>query len=85
MRAWGVKRSGFWWVVVASTLLLNLGHGPWQGCAWFSKWLEAGEDLLQVEGANGRLVGTLYSAICKDLGVETSGGPLTGRQCWRDC
>ena len=59
----GIKRSGLWWAVVASTLVLDLGFGPWAGRAWFAQWLEGAEELARVESGNGMLFNALYPSI----------------------
>eukprot|EP00974_Lingulodinium_polyedra_P012992 1261157-Lingulodinium_polyedra.AAC.1 len=47
----GLKSCDLWWVVVGSTLLLNLGHGPWANARWYQQWLEGAQDLMEHEEA----------------------------------
>eukprot|EP00974_Lingulodinium_polyedra_P111304 10765970-Lingulodinium_polyedra.AAC.1 len=32
-----VKASSLWWVILCSTLVMNLTYGPWEGAGWFEK------------------------------------------------
>ena len=70
-----VKGAGLWWVVIATTLIYNLGYGPWQGSAWFHRMSESASDMVHRAGAQGELFRRLVADI-----VRYRGGTPTGTQ-----
>ena len=70
----GLQWADVWWVVVLTTLAINLPHGPWGGSAWFHQMVEAMKDMVQRSPHGSPLFDEYDSAICRDRGADPSGG-----------
>ena len=50
-----ITASGFWFVVLLTSMVFNLPYVPWDGSAWFQKMVEGAEDLCKKSGVAGLL------------------------------
>ena len=65
--------SNLWWVVILTTVALNMPHGPWEGASFHDKMKEmAGIDLKE-QAAQSPLFRSLLFMICNDMGILYDG------------
>jgi len=62
-------------IVLLSTVLYNLSHGPWDGSAWFRKLREGASEYWSKAEAGDPLLEVLYESLCLDFQEEAVGTP----------
>ena len=70
-----VGQCSLWDVVVLTTVVYNMPHGPWDGGMWFNKVRGVAEDVIRNMNASNPLFTAMYHLICNDLGLVAAGSP----------
>ena len=68
-----ISDSDLWWVVMLSTIVLNLPHGPWDGAAFHQKLRDMSKLYLKGDAHQLPLFQSLLPLICADLGIKYDG------------
>ena len=68
-----VTLSHLWDVVILTTVVFNLPHGPWDGGTWHNKMKESALRIIAAMPSSNPLFVALYELICEDLGLTPSG------------
>ena len=80
-RAWndmviGIKKGGFWPVVVSSTVIFNLHYGPWASAAWHAHVKSAVLEMQKVLAPDDELLAHFWQDICTEAEIP--------REVWKD-
>ena len=70
-----LSRSELWWVVLITSVVVNLPFGPWDGSSWWGRMIGMAADQAQRSHANTPLFVVLYGLIARDLGETATGTP----------
>ena len=62
-----VSDEGLWWVILMSTIVYNMPHGPWESCAFWSNIVDMATDYARRASWTSQLFKVLYESICNDL------------------
>ena len=68
-----VSDEGLWWVILMSTIVYNMPHGPWESCAFWSKIVDMATDYARRSSWTSQLFKVLYESICNDLSQLATG------------
>ena len=65
--------SQLWWVVLITTIVVNLPFGPWEGGTWWERMVSQAADMSVRSSSDSPLFTILYELIARDLGETATG------------
>ena len=63
-----ISDENLWWVILMSTVVYNMPHGPWASCSFWSKMV----DMAKVYAERGSWTGQLFSILYDKIAVDLS-------------